>query len=233
MEEELLKGCDGVNRRFKREGLLNYGMGRWQLNYASSAGPVAELIRRCAPRKFEEWESFYFENAVQKKRAGQRISREYLEELGRKLYVKLSEVVQSELSSITEQECIDYVFNLVLNRTYEGYRTEVETVYGSLERELGRRIEPASDDWDRTYNVDFYIQIGEKYIGIQIKPVAKGKSINDYQWEEMHRRNHERFKARFGGEVFFVFSRAVEKKKEILNKEVILQIKAEIERLSI
>ncbi len=27
---------------------------------------------------------------------------------------------------------------------------------------------------NRLYNVDFYIQIGEKYIGIQIKPITNG-----------------------------------------------------------
>ncbi|MCE5271085.1 MjaI family restriction endonuclease [bacterium] len=203
------------------------------MNKAASVGPVAELIRKRAPREFEEWEQFYFESAVQKKKSGQRISHEYLEDLGRRLYVKLSEVVKSELFSIKEQECIDYVFNLVLNRTYEGYRTEVETVYGQLEQALGVSIEPAPDEWDRTYNVDFFIRIGERHIGIQIKPVATGKSINDYQWEQMHRRNHERFKAQFGGEVFFVYSRAVGKKKEIVNQDVLQKIKAEIERLSI
>lgn len=46
------------------------------------------------------------------------------------------------------QECIDYAYNLVLNRTYEGYKTEIETIYGQLEGAVERKIEPAPDNWD-------------------------------------------------------------------------------------
>jgi hypothetical protein len=28
------------------------------------------------------------------------------------------------------------------------------------------------DEWDRLYNVDFYIQVGGKYIGLQIRPIT-------------------------------------------------------------
>ena len=98
-------------------------MNRWGLNKAHSVGPTSELIRTCTPENYEEWEIFYFENAVQKKKNGINISREYITSLGQTLYIKLSEVVQNELDSIQEEECIDYAYNLVLNRTYEGYRT--------------------------------------------------------------------------------------------------------------
>ncbi len=37
---------------------------------------------------------------------------------------------------------------------------------------MGVEIKPAPDEWDRLYNVDFYIQVGEKYIGLQIKPIS-------------------------------------------------------------
>jgi hypothetical protein len=55
------------------------------------------------------------------------------------LYIKLSEVVQSELESISEQECIDYAYNLVLNRTFEGYKTGIETIYGQLQSIIQRK----------------------------------------------------------------------------------------------
>jgi hypothetical protein len=71
---------------------------------------------------------FYFTKASQKKKAGLKITREYIKGLGQTLYIKLTEVIQSELVSITEEECIDYAYNLVLNRTYEGYKTEIETI---------------------------------------------------------------------------------------------------------
>lgn len=233
MTKEWISGSDGKNLKFKRETLLNYGLNRWGLNKTYSVGSTSELIRACAPTSFEEWENFYFSKAIQKKKNGLRITREYITGLGQTLYVKLTEVVQKELLSITEEECIDYAYNLVLNRTYEGYVTEIETIYGQLEGALGITIEPAPDDWDRTYSVDFSIKIGDSYIGLQIKPIASGQALNQYQWIEMHANNHERFERDFGGKVFFVYSiKSSGKKKRIYNVEVIEQIKAEIQRLS-
>lgn len=232
MTNEWISGRDGRNLKFKRETLLNYGLNRWGLNKASSVGPTSELIRQCAPALFEEWETFYFENARQKKKHnGIKLTREYIRELGQKLYVKLSEVVQNELESIQEEECIDYVYNLILNRTYEGYRSEIDTIYGQLESILNIKIQPAPDEWDRTFNVDFYICVDNKNIGLQIKPISSGQALNQYQWIKMHEINHEKFRNRFGGKVFFIYSVKSGKKKKIHNVEVIDEIKQEIERL--
>ena len=206
MNKEWITGSEGVNLKFKRETLLNYAMNRWGLNKAHSVGSTSELIRNCAPSKYEEWEEYYFTNAKQKKKNGINITRDYILGLGQTLYIKLSEVIQNELDSITDEECIDYAYNLILNRTYEGYRTEIETIYGQLEEAVGMKIEPAPDNWDRTYNVDFFIKIGKKYIGIQIKPIASGQSLNQYRWIEMHKVSHEKFEKKFGGKVFFVYS---------------------------
>ena len=233
MEKEYISGSDGHNLKFKRETLLNYGMNRWGLNKAHSVGSTSELIRTCAPTKYEEWEQFYFTKAKQKKKDGLQITREYITGLGQTLYIKLSEVVQNELEQISEEECIDYAYNLVLNRTYEGYKTEIETIYGQLEGAIGQKVEPAPDNWDRTYGVDFFIKINQKYIGIQIKPIASGLSLNQYQWIEMQKKNHERFEKEFGGKVFFVFStKSSSGTKKIYNTEVIEQIAKEINRLN-
>lgn len=230
MDKEWIKGREGENLKFKRETLLNYGMNRWGLNKTNSVGTTSQLIRTCAPKSFEEWEEYYFTNAVQKKRNGVKVTREYIIELGRRLYVKLSEVVQNELESIQEEECIDYAYNLVLNRTYDGYRREINTVYGQLESILGVKIQPAPDEWDRTFNVDFFIQVKDKYIGLQIKSVS-GLALDHYQWENMHEQNHTRFEQKNGGRVFFVYSRKSEKKGKIDNPDVIEEIREEIIRL--
>jgi hypothetical protein len=47
--------------------------------------------------------------------------------------------------------------------------------------------EPAPDEWDRLYNVDFSIEVNGKYIGIQIKPVTQ----EGYQ-EHRDRRRHRK-----------------------------------------
>ncbi len=232
MEKEWIKGQDGRNLKFKREALLNYGMNRWALNKASSVGTTSELIRKCGPKTFDDWEAYYFTNAMQKKRDGMKITKDYITDLGRRLYVKLSEVVQNELESIEEEECTDYAYNLVLNRTYEGYMSEIDTIYGQLEERLGVKIHPAPDEWDRTYNVDFYIEVGDKFIGLQIKPISSGIALDQYQWDKMHEVNHKKFEEKFGGKVFFIYSvKSSGKKKMIYNLEVIDEIKKEIDRL--
>jgi len=207
-------------------------MNRWGLNKAASVGATSELIRSCSPDTYEEWEQYYFKAATQKKKNGAKITRDYLNDLGQRLYIKLSEVVQKELETISEEECIDYVYNLVLNRTYEGYRTEIKTIYGQLQKALGIEIKPVPDIWDRKYSVDFYIEVNGNNIGLQIKPVSSGESINNYQWKEINKSNHDKFKKELGGRVFYIFSVKQGDKKTIANTEVIQELINEIQRLS-
>jgi hypothetical protein len=44
---------------------------------------------------------------------------------------------------------------------------------------------------------------------------------------------HKKFTTKFGGKVFYIFSEKVNGRKEIANKEVINEIKTEIERLEL
>ena len=56
------------------------------------------------------------------------------------------------------------MMQLVIDRTFDGYMTEIKTVYGQLEKELGVKIEPSPDEWDRLYNVDFFIKVKDTHI---------------------------------------------------------------------
>ena len=206
-----------------KEWILNSVMNRFQLNFKRNVGPTSESIRQCAPKTIDEWRKFYFQTVKPK---------EHIENLGKKLYVKITEVIQSEVEEITEQDCIDYMFQLVINRTFDGYMTEIKTIYGQLERELVVKIEPAPDEWDRLYNVDFFIKINGKYIGIQIKPINQGIQLSQiFKEKSLQLKTHEKFTNKFGGKVFYVFSSKAGDKKEIRNKEVIQEIRQEIERL--
>jgi MjaI restriction endonuclease len=206
-----------------KEWILNSVMNRFQLNFKRNVGATSESIRKCSPKTLVEWEEYYFKNVKPK---------EHIAELGKKLYVKITEVVQSELDDITEQDCIDYMVNLVINRTFDGYMTEIETIYGQLEKILEIKIEPAPDEWDRLFNVDFYIKIGEKYLGLQIKPVNEGIQLPEiYKERAIQEETHLKFTEVFGGKVFYVFSAKINGKKEIVNKEIIDEIKLEVERL--
>lgn len=198
-------------------------MNRFQLNFKRNVGPTSESIRKCSPRNIDEWREYYFANVKPK---------EHIIELGKKLHTKITEVVQSEVAEVTEQDCIDYMIQLVIDRTYDGYVTEIQTVYGQLQKILDVKIESAPDEWDRLFNVDFFIKIKDKYIGLQIKPVNAGIQLPEIFKEfALQEKTHQKFTEVFGGKVFYLFSAKVGDKKEIQNKEVIDDIKAEIERL--
>ncbi|WP_299238704.1 MjaI family restriction endonuclease [Sulfurihydrogenibium sp.] len=219
-----------------KEWILNIATNRWGLNKKkNSVGPVAEWIRECSPKKIEEWESCYkdkLKKFLERKKIYIKPD-EYLEDLGKKLYTKISEVLKKEIEEVSEEDCIVYIKNLVINRTFEGYQTEINTIYSILEKELGVKLIPAPDNWDRLYNVDFYIQVKDKYIGIQIKPVSYNQTPEIHKWKNWLEKSHKKFKEKFGGDVFIVFSVKNEAgRKEIWNKEVIEDIKKEIERLS-
>ncbi|PKK83457.1 MAG: MjaI family restriction endonuclease [candidate division Zixibacteria bacterium HGW-Zixibacteria-1] len=206
-----------------KEWLLNSATNRFQFNFKRNVGAVSEAIRKCAPKNLEEWENYYFQNIK---------SREHIEELGRRLYIKITEVLAAEIDSINENDCIDYIYNLVINRTYDGYLTEIKTVYGQLEKILEQRIEPAPDEWDRLFNVDFYIDIDGKYIGLQIKPASDVSHITQiYKERELQKLTHIKFSKKYQGKVFYVISIKKDGSKEIQNIEVIDDIKSEIRRL--
>jgi hypothetical protein len=205
-----------------KEWILNQAMNRWGLNKKKSVGSVSALIRKCAPKGLQDWERYYYEKVH---------PREYLEELGRKLYVKITEVIQHEVTEVTEQDCINYIKDVVVNRTFQGYQTEIQTIYGQLQNILGVPIKPAPDEWDRLYNVDFFIEINGKYVGLQIKPITFEHTFEDYKWKEMQETTHLQFQKKFGGRVFIIFSVKVENKKTIRNIEAIDEIKNEIESL--
>ena len=207
-----------------KEWILNSAMNRFQLNFKRNVGAVSEAIRKCSPNALEEWEKYYFSEVR---------SKEHIEELGKKLYVKITEVISAEVEEITEKDCIDYLFNLVINRTYDGYTTEITTIYGQLQEILGLDIEPAPDKWDRLYNVDFFIKIKDKYLGLQIKPVSGVSHIPEiYKERTIKKATHDKFKKEFGGEVFYIFSIKDGKVKKIANLEVVDEIKKEIKRLN-
>jgi len=205
-----------------KEWILNQANMRWGLTKKNKVGSVSELIRKCSPKMLKEWEDYYYKNAYHKA---------HLEQLGRELYIKVTEVCQAEIENITEENCIDFIINLVINRTFDGYQSEIQTIYGQLQQELGVKVEPAPDEWDRGYNVDFFIKVKDKYIGLQIKPAGYAYITQIINELEFQRSTHQKFTAKYGGKVFYIISTKEDKKKVIYNPEVIDEIRNEIRRL--
>ncbi|MEN4020315.1 MAG: MjaI family restriction endonuclease [Methanobacterium sp.] len=108
----------------------------------------------------------------------------------------------------------------------------VKTIYGQLQQILGIEIEPAPDEWDRLYNVDFFIKIKDKYIGLQIKPAGGVSHIPQiFKEHNIQAETHKKFKEKFGGNVFYIISVKEGDKKIIYNSEVIKEIQEEIKKL--
>jgi hypothetical protein len=205
-----------------KEWILNQANMRWQFNRPKNVGKVSEEIRKCTPKSLKDWEDYYYKNVY---------TEEHLEQLGRRLYVKVTEVCKAEIENITEEDCIGFVINLVINRTYDGYQSEIQTIYGQLEEALNIKVEPAPDEWDRGYNVDFFIKVKDKYIGLQIKPGGYAYITQIINELEFQKKTHEKFTEKYNGKVFYIISVKDGKKKVIYNSEVIEEIRKEIERL--
>jgi hypothetical protein len=205
-----------------KEWILNSAINRWGLQKKRMVGAVSDEIRKCSPKTVKDWKDYYFKNVY---------SREHLIEIGKKLYVKITEVLQAEIDAITEEDCISYVINLVINRTFDGYMTEKKTIYGQLQDILGVKIEPAPDEWDRLFNVDFFLKIKDKFIGLQIKPAGYAFITQIINERKNQAATHKKFTAKYGGKVFYVISVKDGDKKKIYNTEVIKEIEEEIERL--
>ncbi len=105
-----------------KEFILNYTMNRWKLNSKKNVGPTSDSIRICKPEAYDDWKSYYYNNVR---------SRDQIDSLGELLYQHIKNDLPSEerfhpnlIASITKQDCIFYMHNIVIDRVYNGYNTE-------------------------------------------------------------------------------------------------------------
>ena len=76
-----------------KEWILNSAMNRFQLNFKRNVGPTSESIRNCSPKSLIDWENYYYSNVRTK---------QHIEELGKKLYTKITEIIKYEVNDISE-----------------------------------------------------------------------------------------------------------------------------------
>ena len=216
----------------KKERVLNYACQTYQLSRPNKVGAVMALIRECQPNTFEEWEQWYFLNARTLGKNPTKITNESLRELGERLYAKITEIVipewESAFRELTEQDCIDYIYNLTINRTYDGYLREKSVINDGLAKLFPNVVFEESDpELDHAGDIDYVAKVGNASIGIQIKPITASANFGSYSLTERMKASFESFKEQYGGNVFVVFSLD----GEIANKDVIGQINNEINRL--
>lgn len=220
----------------KKEKVLNYTSNTYQLTRPSKVGTVMALIRECQPASLDEWESYYFENAYTNTKSPVKVTDEILQELGERLYAKLMEVVIPEwtkaFKNITLQDCFDYIYDVTVVRTYDGFLLEKSVINDSLAKIFTDvEFEESEPELDHAGDIDYLGKVGKKSFGIQIKPVTANATFANYKISDRMSASFQNFEKKYGGKVFIIFSTRVGNKKDIVNKDTIKDIANEILRL--
>lgn len=217
----------------KKEKVLNYACQTYQLSRPNKVGAVMALIRECQPGTIEEWETWYFENAYTAGKRQFKITKESLLELGERLHEKIIEVVipewQEAFNKLTKEDCINYIYNLTINRTFDGYLREKSVVNDGLAKKFPDiKFEESPPELDHAGDIDYLGYVSEDLaFGIQIKPVTAKSNFGNYSVSERMKASFDSFKRDFGGDVFIIYSLD----GEIANEDVIASIEKEILRI--
>ncbi len=220
----------------KKEKVLNYTSNTYQLTRPSKVGEVMALIRECQPKAFKEWEEFYFDKAYTKTKRPIKVTRELLDELGERLYSKITEVVIPEWTSafkdLTLEDCKEYIYEVTIVRTFDGFLLEKSVINDGLAKIFPEvTFEESDPELDHAGDIDYIGRVGDKAFGIQIKPITANSNFGNYNITERMSESFQDFEKKFGGKVFVIFSSRQGNRKDIVNKEIIKDIKKEIERL--
>lgn len=217
------------NSQFQgKEHVLNYTAQRYGLTRPSKVGSVMELIRKCQPKTIQDWEEFYWKNAYTKKVDAEKVDKELIDELGKRLFEKIHAVVIPEwtkaFEEITEPDCIDYILDVTIRRTFNGFFREKSVVFDNLAKEFPELTFEESDaNLDHAGDIDYIAKSikNNKIIGIQIKPITSNIAFSGYSVSERMKKNFDSFEDQFQGKAFVIFS----EKEKIMNKDVIEQIR--------
>lgn len=190
------------------------------------------LIRECQPKTYEEWTKWYFENAYTETKSPQKVTEEVLQELGERLSTKLKEIVIPQLKdamqTLSIQDCVDYVYNLTINRTYDGFLTEKSVVNDNLAKKFtGVVFEESNPELDHAGDIDYIGKVGDKSFGIQIKPITVNANLGNYSITARMEESFRNFEREYGGKVFIIFSI----NGNVDNENIYEEIENEIKRL--
>jgi hypothetical protein len=111
---------------------------------------------------------------------------------------------------------------------YDGFLREKSVVNDGLAKIFTDvTFEESDPELDHAGDIDYIAKIGNRALGIQVKPVTAKSNFGNYSATERMNASFRVFEEEFGGKVFVVFSLD----GEIANKTVVAEIDAEINRL--
>lgn len=219
----------------KKEKVLNYTSNAYQLTRPKKVGAVMALIRECQPKSFKEWEKYYFEKAFTKTKQPIKVTKDILNELGERLFEKITQVVIPEwteaFSQITKEDCVEFVYEVTIHRTYDGFIREKSVVNDNLAKRFPNvRFEESEPELDHAGDIDYLGWVGKNAFGIQIKPITAQSNFGNYSVSERMKASFDDFTEKFGGTVFIILC---EKEKIKDEEKVIAQMEIEVKRLSV
>lgn len=204
-EEFYFKDSNKIAWNFRHEFLLNSVNARGASFTAKhKVGPTSHLINSSSPLSYNDWVEYYFENAIEEKIGGKKVTVERFFELGLGLKERMrrifEESMKEKMLDIPDKVFAAFVYNLTINRTWDGYIGEKE-VENLLEEHLKFKVID-SKEFENKYLVDKHINIGLYKIGFQVKPDS---FFNDHLIKTAHEVKHRAFENEYGGKVFFVY----------------------------
>lgn len=162
---------------------------------------------------------------------------ETLNELGERLYTKITDVVIPEWTTafkeLTLQDCKDYIYEVTIVRTYDGFLLEKSVINDGLAKIFPEiEFEESDPELDHAGDIDYIGKVGNKAFGIQIKPITANANFGNYKITERMSASFQELENKYGGKVFVIFSSRTGDRKVIRNMDIIEDIKSEIIRLT-
>jgi hypothetical protein len=200
MKDKVIKKPKG----FPFETVLNNVAQRYQLTRPTKVGSTSKIINDYDPKSFDDWVEIFFEKSVQHKKGGVKVTKEFLSNVGDELFKNLQEKYFPEIikaqKEITPELCQQFIYDVVLRRTWDGYLAE-KSVIEQLVISLNGKVEfNKTDPKLESINIDYVGDIKSKIrkIGISVKPISyKNKVDSIYNsWKDWESEN---------GKVFLVF----------------------------
>lgn len=137
------------------ERILNnyYNIGKF--NHPNRIGYMMKMIRELKPLTQDEWRLWYYNNVH---------NEQYVQNIAKEMHATIPVDY-----SITVDDCLVYVEDVMFRRTFNGYNKEKISL--KLLREyISPDVKESPADWDTKYFIDFYLETTKALIGIQLKP---------------------------------------------------------------
>jgi len=148
-------------------GFLNFANRTSQITRVKNVGSTSQLFREfrqthsSGVTSVHDWRAFYEQHTVNDEQTGA----EALQAAGAKLYAQV-EKIRAELSNITPQDCVEYVDDLVINKSFAGHGIE-EAMLRKIAEKTNRTFTPSTLD-DERKGVDGYLDAEP----VSVKPAS-------------------------------------------------------------